>query len=85
MNNGSDSQLHIFCERKEAFKLAEEFLGCNLCVSFRHAYVGMSQHLAYRFNRHALFKRDERGKSVSCGMRGKVRGDTCPKSEGFQI
>ena len=75
----SDSQLHIFGERKESVKLLKEFLWSYLCVAFRHAYVGMAKHLAHRLNRHTLFKRDERCEGMSCRMRGKGKRDTCTK------
>ena len=70
----SDSQLHIFGERKESVKLLKEFLGRYLCITLCHTYVAMSEHLAHRFNRHSLLKRDERGKGMSCRMRGKGKG-----------
>ena len=44
----------------------------------------MSQHLAHRLYGYSLFKRDERGKGVSCGMRGKGKGYACTQPEGFQ-
>ena len=80
----SDSQLHIFGKRKETIKLLKEFLGRNLCITLGHTYIAMSEHLAHRFNGHALFKRDERCKSVPCGMRGKGKRYTCTKPQGFQ-
>ena len=52
----SDSQLHIFGERKEAVKFLKEFLWCYFCIALGHTYVAMSEHLAHRFNGHALFQ-----------------------------
>ena len=80
----SDSQLHIFGERKEAVKFLKEFLWCYFCIALGHTHVAMSEHLAHRFNGHALFKRDERCKSVPCGMRGKGKRYACTKPQGFQ-
>ena len=80
-----NTHLHILRERKKTIKLLKEFLGCNLCITLGHTYVAMSEHLAYSFNRHALLKRDKRGKGMPCGMRGKGKQDTCTKPQGFQI
>lgn len=63
-----NTHLHILRERKETIKLLKKFLGCDLCITLGHTYIAMSEHLAHRFNRHALFKRDERGKGMSCRM-----------------
>ena len=71
--------LHIFGKRKETIKLLKEFLGRNLCITLGHTYTAMFEHLAHRFNGHALFKRDKRGKGVSCRMCGKWKRDTRTK------
>ena len=81
----SDSQLHIFGERKKTVKFLKEFLGRNLCITLGHTYVAMSEHLAHRFNRYSLLKRDKRGKGVSCGMRGKGKGYASSKAQCFEI
>ena len=47
-------------------KLLKEFLWCYLCITFGHTYIRMSQHLADRFNRNALFQGDKRGKGMPC-------------------
>ena len=69
-----NTHLHILRERKETLKLQKQFLWCNLCVPFGHTHVAMPQHLAHRFYRHSLLKCDERGKGMSCRMRGKGKG-----------
>ena len=79
-----NTHLHILRERKETIKFLKEFLWCNLCITLGHTYVAMSEHLAHRFNGHALFKRDERCESVPCGMRGKRKRYTCTKPQGLQ-
>ena len=77
--------MQIFSERKETVKLLKEFLWCNLCITLGHAYIAMSEHLAHRFNRNSLLKRNERGKGVSCRMRGKGKGYTLSKAQCFKI
>lgn len=69
-----NTHLHILRERKETLKLLKEFLGCNLCIPFGHTHVAMPQHLTYRFYWYSLFQYDERGKGMSCRMRGKGKG-----------
>ena len=67
-SNWSNNQLQIFCERENATKLFKELLRGYLCIAFGHTYVRMSEHLAHRFNRYALFQGDKRGKGVPCCM-----------------
>ena len=67
-SNWSNNQLQIFCEREKATKLFKELLRCYLCIAFGHTNVRMSEHLAHRFNRHALFQGDKGGKSMTGGM-----------------
>ena len=74
----SDSQLHIFGEREETVKLLKEFLWCNLCITFGHTYVRMSEHLAHRFNRNALLQCDKCGKGMPCSVRCKWKRNACP-------
>ena len=80
----SDSQLHIFGERKKTVKFLKEFLRCYLCITLCHTYVAMSEHLAYRFYWHSLLKRDKRGKGVSCRMCGKWKRDTRTSRRAFK-
>ena len=80
-----NTHLHILRISKEAVKLLKEFLGCNLCITLGHAYIAMSEHLAHRFNRNSLLKRNERGKGVSCRMRGKGKGYTLSKAQCFKL
>ncbi len=80
-----NTHLYIFRERKETLKLNNQLLWRNLCISLGHTYVAMSEHLAHRFNRNSLLKRDERGKGVSCGMRGKGKGNAHSKAQCFKI
>ena len=63
-------------ERKRS--IPQEFLWCNLCITLGHTYVAMSEHLAHRFNRNALFQGDKRGKGMPCSMRCKWKRNTCP-------
>lgn len=72
-----NAHLHILCERKETLKLHKQLLWRNLCVPFGHTHITMPQHLAYRFYRYSLFKGNERGKGMSCRMRGKGKGYAC--------
>ena len=60
--------MQIFGEREETVEFLKEFLRCNLRITFGHTYVRMSEHLAHRFNRDALFQGDKCGKGMPCSV-----------------